>query len=369
MAFQLSKLTARLSLPKYCLQITENNFPRSLNSSRISVTYFPGSWYHTVSRSGVASLNITRVLNSYQRVINTVQRVEKFSSTSATAKSFEWLGIGAWRRVGKFSAPVALLLGLSATVAASSVHSGVLCAMAAQSGSDSETENTDWKKAKKEFLSMSLDERRKVYKTYVTLEDIPIWDDNAAASEEPLYKVDEELNKKISLFKGDITKLEIDAIANAANKSLLGGGGVDGAIHRGAGPMLKKECSTLGGCETGEAKITGAYRLPAKYVIHTVGPIAHGSVGEKEEQALKDCYFNCLHTATENKLRTVAFPCISTGVYGYPPEQAVEVALKTVREYLEKHHAQMDRVIFCVFLKSDEELYKNRLPAYFAKAG
>ncbi|KAI5623688.1 O-acetyl-ADP-ribose deacetylase MACROD1 isoform X1 [Silurus asotus] len=104
-------------------------------------------------------------------------------------------------------------------------------------------------------------------------------------------------------------------------------------------------------------------------VIHTVGPIAHGSVGETERQALQDCYFNCLHTATKNQLRTVAFPCISTGVYGYPPEEAVKVALNTVRKYLKDNPAQLDRVIFCVFLKSDEDLYNSHLPAYFPKAG
>ncbi|KPP79903.1 hypothetical protein Z043_100481 [Scleropages formosus] len=140
---------------------------------------------------------------------------------------------------------------------------------------------------------------------------------------------------------------------------------VDGSIHRGAGPLLKKECATLGGCETSQAKITGAYGLPAKYVIHTVGPIAQGVVGDREREELRSCYRNCLDTATQNQLRTVAFPCISTGVYGYPPDKAVDVALTVVREYLEKHPAQLDRVIFCVFLKSDEDLYQDRLPRYF----
>ncbi|KAI4904171.1 hypothetical protein NFI96_013826 [Prochilodus magdalenae] len=378
MAFQLSKLAARVSLSNHFVLIKENKFPRSLNFSNI----FANNWrsFHTVVvRSGEGSLNITRGLNSTQGVKNTARRVERFST--ATSKSYDWPSLKAWKRGGKLSRPAVLLLGLSATVVASCVHSTALCAMAAQAGVDSDldldSEGTDWKKAKKWLLSLSLEDKRKTYKTgHISLDEVPVWKHSGAASVEPHYEVNEELNQKISLFRGDITKLEIDAIANAANKTLLGGGGVDGAIHRGAGPLLKKECSTLGGCETGEAKITGAYRLPAKSfkiilyiedVIHTVGPIAHGSVGETEEKALKDCYSNCLHTATENNLRTVAFPCISTGVYGYPPEQAVEVALATVREYLEKHHAQMDRVIFCVFLKSDEELYKNRLPAYFPK--
>ncbi|KAL2077396.1 hypothetical protein ACEWY4_026900 [Coilia grayii] len=151
----------------------------------------------------------------------------------------------------------------------------------------------------------------------------------------------------------------------AANRTLLGGGGVDGAIHRAAGPLLRKECATLGGCETGEAKITGAYGLPAKYVIHTVGPIVHGAVSDRDRKALQDCYLNSLKTAVEKKLRTVAFPCISTGVYGYPPEEAVEMALATVREYLDEHHEQLDRVIFCVFLGSDDDLYRRALPLYF----
>uniref|UniRef100_W5LZJ9 Mono-ADP ribosylhydrolase 1 n=1 Tax=Lepisosteus oculatus TaxID=7918 RepID=W5LZJ9_LEPOC len=155
------------------------------------------------------------------------------------------------------------------------------------------------------------------------------------------FKSNESLNPKISLFRGDITKLEVDAVVNAANKTLLGGGGVDGAIHRGAGPLLKKECSTLGGCETGQAKLTGAYGLPSKYVIHTVGPIVQtGSVGDRERQALRNCYWSCLETARAQQLRTVAFPCISTGVYGYPPSEAADVALRTVREYLDTHGSQ-----------------------------
>ncbi|KAL6480462.1 hypothetical protein MHYP_G00114950 [Metynnis hypsauchen] len=371
MAFRLSKLAARITLSKHFVLITENNFPRSLKFNKFA-NYWPVCSFHTVVRIGEGSLNITRVLNSSQRVINTVWRVEKFSATSTASKSFEWPSLKALKPRGKFFRPAAVLFGLSAAVVASCVHSSALYAMAAQTGGgsplDLDSEDTDWEKAKNLFLSMSLEERRKKYNTaHISLDDVPVWNHSGAAVDNPPFQADDELSQKISLFRGDITKLEIDAIVNAANKTLLGGGGVDGAIHRGAGPLLKKECSTLGRCETGEAKITGAYHLPAKYVIHTVGPIAHGSVGKKEKEALSNCYYNCLHTAAENKLRTVAFPCISTGVYGYPPEQAVEVALETVRKYLEKHHAQMDRVIFCVFLKSDEELYKNRLPAYFPK--
>uniref|UniRef100_A0A8B9KPD6 Mono-ADP ribosylhydrolase 1 n=1 Tax=Astyanax mexicanus TaxID=7994 RepID=A0A8B9KPD6_ASTMX len=357
MAFQLSKLTAaaaaRVSLSTPSGLIRESNFTRCI---KVSHTIIKNYW------RGEGPLNTASLLNSSRRGINTVQRLEKCSASSTASKSVEWPSFRPWKRGGKFSRPALVLFGLSAAaVASSSVHSSALCAMA--SHSELHSEDSDWKKVKKELLSMSLEERRKKYKNYISLDDIPIWSHSDASSPDETH----EINKKISLFRGDITKLEIDAIANAANKTLLGGGGVDGAIHSGAGPFLRKECSTLGGCETGKAKITGAYNLPAKYVIHTVGPIAHGSVGEREKLALRDCYYNCLHTAIENNLRTVAFPCISTGVYGYPPDEAVKVALATVKEFLETHHAQMDRVIFCVFLKSDEELYKKNLPVYFSQ--
>uniref|UniRef100_A0A8C1K7N4 Mono-ADP ribosylhydrolase 1 n=1 Tax=Cyprinus carpio TaxID=7962 RepID=A0A8C1K7N4_CYPCA len=205
------------------------------------------------------------------------------------------------------------------------------------------------------LYSVDKENRREMYRIdFIPLEKSPSGDSSC----KPWYQVNEQVNKKISLFSGDITKLEIDAIANAANKTLLGSGGVDGAIHRGAGPLLRKECGTLNGCETGEAKITGAYGLPAKLVVG-------GGGGGGGGRALRNCYYNCLHTPTKNHLRTVAFPCISTGVYGYPPDQAVEVALRTVREYLEQNHEKLDRVIFCAFLKSDKELYETMLPAYF----
>lgn len=176
---------------------------------------------------------------------------------------------------------------------------------------------------------------------------------------EDSYSVDPALNKKVSLWLGSITHLEIDAIVNAANKSLCGGGGVDGAIHSAAGPALKAECATLGGCEEGNAKITGGYLLPAKHVIHTVGP-----QGEKPEK-LESCYRTCLQVLTANKLRSVAFPCISTGIYGYPQEAAAHVALKTVRNFLEKNPGLVDHVIFCLFLKEDVKIYENLMQVYF----
>jgi O-acetyl-ADP-ribose deacetylase (regulator of RNase III) len=163
---------------------------------------------------------------------------------------------------------------------------------------------------------------------------------------------------KLELVLGDITKQSVDAIVNAANTSLLGGG-VDGAIHRAAGPELLQECRRLGGCPTGEARITRGYKLPAKFVIHTVGPIWHGGK-EGEDELLRNCYENSLRLAQENGLRTIAFPSISSGAYGFPIEQAAEIAVRTVHDALVTH-ASIERVVFVCFSKPDYEVYKRVL--------
>ena len=163
------------------------------------------------------------------------------------------------------------------------------------------------------------------------------------------------MTERIELVKGDITELAVDAIVNAANNSLLGGGGVDGAIHRAAG--LLEECRTLGGCLTGEAKITAGYNLPAKRVIHTVGPVWFGG-GNDEDALLASSYRNSMALAAEHGLRTIAFPAISTGVYGFPKERATRIAVREVVDALERHE-EIERVTFVAFSERDYGVYEG----------
>ncbi|MBF0238166.1 MAG: O-acetyl-ADP-ribose deacetylase [SAR324 cluster bacterium] len=169
----------------------------------------------------------------------------------------------------------------------------------------------------------------------------------------------------ISIVQGDITHLEVDAIVNAANNSLLGGGGVDGAIHRVAGPELLAECRTLKGCQTGEAKITKGYRLPAKWVIHTVGPIWHGgNLGENDQ--LRACYQNSLRLAQEHQLVSIAFPSISTGVFRYPVEQASRIALTTIRNFLNTTRTSLQKIIIVCFDDRVYHCYQNAFNEIFS---
>ena len=171
--------------------------------------------------------------------------------------------------------------------------------------------------------------------------------------------ISEKFKNQIQVVQGDITKLDCDGIVNAANRSLLGGGGVDGAIHRAAGPELLAECRTLHGCRTGEAKITKGYRLKAKYIIHTVGPIYSGTAEDAAQ--LADCYRNSLDLAKEHDVHSIAFPAISTGVYGYPLEDATEIAVKTVAQWLEAHADYAMQVIFCCFDARTERVYQTKV--------
>jgi O-acetyl-ADP-ribose deacetylase (regulator of RNase III) len=169
-----------------------------------------------------------------------------------------------------------------------------------------------------------------------------------------LDRIGEGALERIRLFLGDITKLEVDAIVNAARTSLLGGGGVDGAIHRAAGKELQAECRTLGGCVTGEAKLTSAYALPSKFVIHTVGPVYWGGKNN-EAELLAACYRNSLQLALDNEIESVAFPAISTGAFGYPSCEAAEIAIREVRSF-QAVNDMPGQVIFCVF---DEETFST----------
>ncbi|XP_023587195.1 ADP-ribose glycohydrolase MACROD2 [Trichechus manatus latirostris] len=230
-----------------------------------------------------------------------------------------------------------------------------------------------WREEKERLLKMTLEERRKEYvRDYVPLNTIPPWKEemkgksqNDEENTQEASQVKKSLSEKVSLYRGDITLLEIDAIVNAANGSLLGGGGVDGCIHRAAGPCLLAECRNLNGCDTGHAKITCGYDLPAKYVIHTVGPIARGHINGSHKEDLANCYKSSLILVKENNIRSVAFPCISTGIYGFPNEPAAVIALSTIKEWLAKNHHEVDRIIFCVFLEVDFKIYKKKMNEFF----
>ncbi|XP_072933967.1 macro domain-containing protein PG1779-like [Epargyreus clarus] len=235
-----------------------------------------------------------------------------------------------------------------------------------------------WKIEKARILALPLEEKRKLYKaSYITLNQVEPWyafatenksalEDKKANNEDLTefrkLKIDLEQNKslaeKVSIFQGDITKLEVDAIVNAANSKLKAGGGVDGAIHRAAGSLLQDECNTLGGCPTGEARVTGGYNLPAKYVIHTVGP-QNGSAPN-----LQSCYMKSLAYVTQLNLKSIAFPCISTGIYGFPNRLAAHIALNAARKFLEQNK-DMERIIFCTFMPIDVEIYETLMQLYF----
>ncbi len=165
------------------------------------------------------------------------------------------------------------------------------------------------------------------------------------------------IDKRIHVKQCELTELKVDAIVNAANNTLLGGGGVDGAIHNAAGPELLKECKTLNGCKTGEAKITKGYNLPAKYVIHTVGPVWHGG-NQNEETLLAAAYKNVMIKALENKIKTIAFPNISTGVYGFPKELAAKIAINGVNNFLE-NNSTIEKVLFACFNKENFDIYNT----------
>jgi O-acetyl-ADP-ribose deacetylase (regulator of RNase III) len=167
------------------------------------------------------------------------------------------------------------------------------------------------------------------------------------------------MKAKIELLQGDITQLDVDAIVNAANRSLLGGGGVDGAIHRAAGSGLLDECKSLNGCETGQAKITKGYQLRAKYVIHTVGPVWHGG-NTNEDKLLASCYQQSLDLAKKNQAQSIAFPNISTGVYDFPKQRAAEIAIATVRDFL-INNTNPESIIFCCFDQENFLLYQHLL--------
>lgn len=185
----------------------------------------------------------------------------------------------------------------------------------------------------------------------------------AESDPETHAKPSQSFNDRVGLIRGDITKLKVDAIVNAANESLLGGGGVDGAIHSAAGPGLLKECRTLKGCETGSAKITGAYDLPCKKVIHAVGPVYNRNFIDESAQDLASCYTTSLKLAVENDCKSIAFSALSTGIYGYPSNDAAPVAMGAVKKFLEGEDGdKLEKVVFTTFVMKDVDAYNHWLP-------
>ncbi|XP_784605.2 ADP-ribose glycohydrolase MACROD1 [Strongylocentrotus purpuratus] len=303
------------------------------------------------------------------------------------------------------------------------------------------------KKTRALYLNKTLDEKAEEARWYrqdlVDLREVLTWPDYAEdmgldtpQAKKSTSAAKSDLNNRVSVWQGDITKLDVDCIVNAANRSLLGGGGVDGAIHRAAGSNLLQECKKLAGCETGDAKLTAGYLLPSRYVLHTVGPMVYGQPMTNHREDLTSCYATCLHQILEHNkhnrsklesakrkedagkgdegtedekddkekeskedasangrqaseeegdsnfktlqedletveplIRSVAFPCISTGVYGYPQEEASRVALGTVREWLEENPEEVDRIVFCIFLDRDLKVYERLLPTFFPLEG
>lgn len=172
-------------------------------------------------------------------------------------------------------------------------------------------------------------------------------------------------NTRIKLIEGDITTMAVDAIVNAANNTLLGGGGVDGAIHRAGGPIILEQCKKIGGCPTGEARITTAGNMPSKYVIHTVGPVYKGG-NKNEAKLLYNSYYNSMKLAKKYNLKTIAFPSISTGAYGYPKDEACQIAINAVLEFLDREGG-LEEVYFVLFSRDDYKLYENKLNGIFLK--
>ncbi|KAF1823645.1 macro domain-containing protein [Dissoconium aciculare CBS 342.82] len=211
----------------------------------------------------------------------------------------------------------------------------------------------------------------------ISLQDIPTLTQlystsQIQGSEQQEITASSAFNDQIALIRADITKLEVDAIVNAANESLLGGGGVDGAIHYAAGPGLLRECETLRGCNTGSAKITGAYDLPCKKVIHAVGPIYNKTKAEgRHTSLLQSCYTTSLTLAIENGCKSIAFSALSTGIYGYPSEEAAEAVAQAVHRWLSEDDVRakkLERIVFCSFLEKDEKAYEHSIPRFFPPA-